>query len=69
MHKFRSLDALRGWAIVGVLMVHSYYATQSFQDIKGGKFWQSGQYGVQLFFLLVHLPCVIPIFLKKKLFN
>lgn len=69
MHKFGSLDALRGWAIVGVVLVHSYYATQSFQDIKGGKFWQSGQYGVQLFFLVSAFTLCHSYFSQKETFK
>lgn len=69
MHKFRSLDALRGWAIIGVVLVHTYYATQSFQDIKGGKFWQSGQYGVQLFFLVSAFTLCYSYFSQKEKFN
>jgi len=44
------LDALRGWAVLGVVMVHSGQAAHSTgitQQISA-----AGQYGVQLFFLI-----------------
>ena len=43
------IDALRGIAFLGVLVVHTDYQTWGF---RGAKFFEAGQYGVQLFFLL-----------------
>ena len=48
------LDALRGWAVLGVVMVHSGQAARSAgiaQQISA-----AGKYGVQLFFLLAPSP-------------
>ncbi len=44
------LDALRGWAVLGVVIVHSGEAAHSSGYV--GKIASSGQYGVQLFFLV-----------------
>jgi peptidoglycan/LPS O-acetylase OafA/YrhL len=44
------LDALRGWAVLGVVCVHSAGVTQS--TGLTGKIASSGQYGVQLFFVI-----------------
>jgi len=44
------LDALRGWAVLGVVMVHSGQAAHSTGIIE--KISAAGQYGVQLFFLV-----------------
>lgn len=44
------LDALRGWAVFGVVLVHSGHLAKSFGF--AGQVSAAGQYGVQLFFLI-----------------
>lgn len=44
------LDALRGWAVLGVVSVHS--AALAHNSGLAGKIAASGQYGVQLFFII-----------------
>lgn len=46
------LDALRGWAVLGVLMVHSGQAAHLTSKGVTQQFSAAGQYGVQLFFLI-----------------
>ncbi len=50
--KLHYLDSLRGFAILGVLMVHVWYAMPNFDTIRFHSFFFKGQYGVQLFFLV-----------------
>ncbi len=46
---YRYIDALRGFAFLGVLTVH---ASQEVKSLPGGYIADAGMYGVQLFFLL-----------------
>ncbi|WP_295882485.1 acyltransferase [uncultured Thiohalocapsa sp.] len=48
--KYAYIDALRGWAILGVILVHSSQRLADLPPILHGLF-QTGQYGVQLFFV------------------
>ena len=49
--RYDYLDALRGWAILAVLMVHAAVRTGA-RDFVGGNFAVAGKYGVQLFFMV-----------------
>ncbi|MDB5246602.1 MAG: acyltransferase [Segetibacter sp.] len=55
MKKYQFIDSLRGIAIIMVILVHSYYASEKFTFSLSPitrQVFISGQYGVQLFFLL-----------------
>ncbi len=49
--RYDYLDALRGWAILAVLMVHAATHT-GVGYLAGGNFAVAGKYGVQLFFMV-----------------
>jgi peptidoglycan/LPS O-acetylase OafA/YrhL len=49
--KYQFVDALRGWAILGVILVHTSQAFYPYSNLLG-KIANDGQYGVQLFYLV-----------------
>lgn len=63
--KFDFIDALRGWAFLGVLLVHVG------QHIQPASSWiarlaRNGQYGVQLFFVLSAFTLFFSLYIRKK---
>jgi peptidoglycan/LPS O-acetylase OafA/YrhL len=62
----RCLDALRGWAILGVISVHVQAAVGSFP---GKRVFATGHYGVQLFFLLSSLTLCLSSYDRWRLEN
>jgi peptidoglycan/LPS O-acetylase OafA/YrhL len=65
MKKFRYIDSLRGFAILGVLFIHAGFSSAAYP-----KSWynliNSGQYGVQLFFVTSAFTLFLSLHQREK---
>jgi peptidoglycan/LPS O-acetylase OafA/YrhL len=69
LRHFDFVDALRGFAIVGVMSVHSMYYVMDISRLKGGlvDFAENGKYGVHLFFIISAFTLVSSLHTRIKI--